>query len=826
MGCGSSQSETSELQKGNHSQKTNISSPDSNELADKQKLYQRGNFLLKKQKYEQAISLFDRVLEIDPEFADAYYSKAIVAFEQNKIEDAQKLLDITLEKQPEHVYALNEAGCLMIKQRKFPEALVYLEKAFTKQQNFSEVNYSLAYALSKLNRKEESLKYYDLAIQEDSQQKHFYINKASTLIELNKYEEALKCVSEALKLDQDYVEALIIQGNIYKGTKQFEKLYSVGLAILKLDNENKFAQLMKKEAEQNLNIQPTEQQSDTNISIDDKLILAQNLVSEKEFVQARKIIEKILQKDSQNYQTLKLKAQILIELKQYADALDSLNRLLVQQPKDIIVLKDKAFILEKLNRLEEALQCYTLIIDEEAMLAKNEKKADLYMKLGKVKEASEIFESLNKLPKLDDPQAYILKGKLLYSQEKFEESITFLSEGLLKFQKNIDIMQLLAQNHKSLKNEKEALNIHQQVLEIDKYNDCSNFEKGVIYYEQKYYKKALDSLNKIKNPEFNELSYYYFGVCYYKLEDYKNTIKNLQNYVKIGRKELQQAYFILGGAYLQLLRFDEAEENYLNCIKWDPNNAEAHFQLGNVYKQDKQIEEAKKYYESAHNLQPYNETYKQSYETFMNEKNYLIEYSDSLLYTLTTLIGICQLDQKSQDYEKQKNEKYLGMLLLLETYQKKRFNSIDQHFEQIKQLIAKSYDMQYTVIDDTLFPIMQFWHNQKICKKKKDIHDFVSSIINTVKLLVNINSEKILNVIKSERSLNNKYCMEFAEKCEHELYKKRSGCFGLVDGIKILGFLLKYQKEFTKERMSFQELIPTKYQVEEIQIFHDSYYKQ
>ncbi|CAD8183401.1 unnamed protein product [Paramecium octaurelia] len=825
MGCGSSQAEAPDKKKGNHSEKHSISSQDT-ELADKQKLYQRGNYLLKKGKYDQAINLFNRVLEIDPEFADAYYSKAIVAFEQNKIEDALNLLKATLEKQPDHVYALNEAGCLMIKQRKFPEALDYLEKAYAKQQNFSEVNYSLAYALSKLNRKEESLKYYDLAIQEDSQQKHFYINKATTLIELNKHEEALKCVSEALKLDSNYLDALITQGNIYKVTQQFDKMYGTCSAMLKIDNNNKLVQQMKEEAEKNLNIQITDQQASTIIPIEDKLTLAENLYSEKQYAQARKVVDQILKKDPLHYQSLRLNAKIQVEQGQYGDALTSLNKALSQQPKDINALKEKAFVLEKLKRLEEALQCHTMIIDEETNQDKKEKQANVYMKLGKVKEASEIFESLNVKHNLDDPQTYIFKGKLLLSQEKYDEGMTFVQEGLEKNKNNIEIMQLLAQFHKAKKNEKEALNLHQQVLDIDKHNDCSHFEKGVIYCDQNQYKKALESLQKINKLDFNELCYFYFGLCYSKIEDYKNCIKNLNTYVKLGRVKLEEAYFMLGGANLYLLRFDEAEENYIDCIKQNPNNAEAHYQLGNVYKKDKQIEEAKKYYELAHNLEPYNETYKQTYETFVNEKNYLVEYSNSLLFTLSTFIGVCQLNQKQQDYDQQKSEKYLNILLLLETNQKKRFNTIENHFEQLKQLIAKSYDMQYTVIDDTLFPIMQYWHNQKICKKKKDVNDFVTSIIHTVKLLVNINSDKILNVINSEKSLNNKYCVEFANKCQHEFYKNRSGSLGLIDGIKILGFLLKYHKDFSKDQMAFSELIATKYQVEEIQIFHESYFKQ
>ncbi|CAD8101039.1 unnamed protein product [Paramecium sonneborni] len=340
------------------------------------------------------------------------------------------------------------------------------------------------------------------------------------------------------------------------------------------------------------------------------------------------------------------------------------------------------------------------------------------------------------------------------------------------------------------------------------------------------FQESFEIFSSLKKIDPSQNLQYYLGICHNEQHQYIDALKYLNQYVKTGKEDLEKVYLIIGQANLNLFKYDEAIESYLHCIKLNPNNSEAHFLLGNVYKQNKLLEEAMKAYEQALNIDNYNHLYKQALENLINEKSYLQDYRNSLLFTLITFIGCCQLDPKADGFEKKQNDKYLTLLTLMETHLKKRFKTIDKHFEQLKELIGQSYDMKLTLIDDTLFPIMQFWHNQKICKKKKDNNDLVFSMINAAKTLINQNNEKILNFIENGKSLNNRFCVDFLQKCQHELYQKRSGNIGLLDGIKIIGFLIKYHKEFNSETQSFSEFIANKYFIDEIQIFHDSYYQQ
>ncbi|CAD8186898.1 unnamed protein product [Paramecium pentaurelia] len=826
MGCGSAKpSEVKETEQ-IKSSKIHSRTPSSVSLGQTEiaKLYRRANYLIKNEKYEQATKLLDRILETDPDFNDAYYSKGIVELDKRNFEGAKKFFQLTLDKQPNHALSLNEIASLMINEKQYKEALIYLEKGFQANPNIPDLNYGLGYVLSRLERKDEAIRYFDMAIQLDNTQKHYYVSKATTLSDLKQFDIALNTIQNALKIDQNYIDGYQTQAYIYRQSQQYDKLEEVCDQILKLNDQNQFALNCKRKIQQNS--QKQSKIPEVLMSVEDQIREVQKLQGEKKYSQALSHLNQILEKNPAHLYTLKLKAQIQIELKQQAGSLVTLNQILSIKSNDIDSLKQKVKILEYMNKNEEVLICYDEILAQEKDFDLLEKKASILIKFDRIQEASEIYEYLYSQSNQDDPKIFIIRGKLLQAQKKYDDAIICLNDGIIKFPQNIEILNLLALIYKITKNVQQALETYDKILNIQPQNENCLYEKGLILFNLNNFSESFDMFIQLNKSEQAQNLDYYLGICYNEKKDYFNALNHLNIYVKTGKDNLEKVYYIMGLANLFLLKFDEAIENYLNCIKINPNNAEAHYQLGNVYKQDKLLDEAKNSFEEAVKIQPQNNLYKQALDNLINEKSFLQEYRNSLLFTLIIFIGCCQLDPKSQDFEKKQNEKYLTLLTLMEAHLKKRFNTLEKHFEQIKQLIGLSYDMKLTLIDDTLFPIMQFWHNQKICKRKKDNNDLVVSMINAVKSIINSNNEKILNLIQGEKSLDNRYCLEFLQKCQHESYQKKSGKLGLLDGIKILGFLIKYQKEFTSDTQSFPEFIANKYLVDEIQIFHDSYYHQ
>ncbi|CAD8093608.1 unnamed protein product [Paramecium sonneborni] len=826
MGCGSAKpldvQDTQQIKTtSNHSKSSSSSSITQTETT---KLYRRANHLIKNQKYDQATQLLERILEIDPEYIDAYYSKGIIQLDSNNLESAQKYFQITLEKQPNHALALNELASIMIQNKSYQQALGFLEKGFQSNPGIPDINYGLGYVLSRLKRKNEAIHYFDLAIKQEPTNKHYYVSKATTLSDLQQYDNALQTIQNALNIDSEYIDGVQALAYIYRQSKQYDKLEEVCNQILKLDNQNYFALNCKQEIQKKSGKQP--QIPLKQITVEDQLKEAFQLQQDQKLTQALDLLNSILDKNASLLQALRLKAQIQIQFKLQAGSLITLNQILTIQPNDIDALKEKVKILEYLNKNEELLKCYDSILAQQSNFEIMEKKASILIKLDKIQEASQIYEYLYSQSNQDDPNIFIIRGKLLQTQKKFDDAIICLNDGHSKFPLNIEILNLLALIYKITMKEQLALEVYQKILNIVPSNQQYLYEKGLILFRLNNFSESFEIFSQLEKSQYTQKLDYYIGICHNEKKEYSDALKYLNLYIKNGKEDLEKVYFIMGQAYLYLLNFDEAIESYLRCIQLNPNNAEAYFQLGNVYKQDKLLEEAKKAYEQALKIDNQNNLYKQTLENLINEKSYLQDYRNSLLFTLITFIGCCQLDPKANDYEKKQNEKYLTLLTLLETHLKKRFKKIDKHFEQLKELIGQSYDMKLTLIDVSLFPIMQFWHNQKICKKKKDNNDLVVSMINAINTLINSNSEKILNFIQNGESLNNRFCVDYLSKCQHESYQKRSGNIGLFDGIKILGFLIKYHKEFNQETQSFSEFIADKYFVDEIQIFHDSYYHQ
>ncbi|CAD8152320.1 unnamed protein product [Paramecium octaurelia] len=825
MGCGSVKpvnvQETEQLNSSKiHSRTSSISEGQT----DITKLYRRANYLIQNEKYEQSTQLLDRILETDPDFVNAIYSKGIVELCQNKLEKAKKYFLTSLEKQPNHALALNELASLMIKEKQYNEALGNLEKGFQADPNIPDLNYGLGYVLARLKRKTEAIQYFDMAIKQDPNQKHFYVSKATTLSDIKQFDNALEAVQIALKLDPQYIDAYQVLAYIYRHSKQYDKMEEACDVVLKFDAQNIYALNCKQEIKKKNQLKqlPVPQES---ISVEDQLKEVRNLQVGQQHTQALSLLNQILEKDPVQLEALKLKAQIQIELKQQASCLVTLNQILNIQQNDLDALKEKVKILEYMNKSEEVLKCYDLILAKETSFELLEKKASTLIKLNRLQEASKIYEYLQSQSNQNVSKIFIIRGRLFQAQKKYEEAIICLNDGLTKFPQSLEILDLLAQMYKITKNEQKALEIYEKILTIDATNEQYLYEKGSILFNQNNYNESFDIFVELKNSEYAQNLNYYLGICYNQKKEYVEALKYLNLYLKNGKENLEQVYFILGTANQYLMKLDEVIDGYQNCINQNAKNSEAYFQLGNVYKQDKQIEDALKAFEQAVKINPSNKVYKQALDNITNEKSFLQEYRNSLLFTLITFIGCCQLDPKSPDQDKKQNEKYLTLLTLMEAHLKKRFNTLDKHFEQLKELIGKSYDMKLTLIDDTLYPIMQFWHNQKICKKKKDNNDLVVSMINSVKSMINSNNEKILSTIQNEKSLNNRFCVEFLSKCQHESYQKMSGNAGLQDGIKILGFLIKYQKEFNSETKSFPEFIANKYLADEIQIFHDSYYR-
>ncbi len=136
------------------------------------------------------------------------------------------------------------------------------------------------------------------------------------------------------------------------------------------------------------------------------------------------------------------------------------------------------------------------------------------------------------------------------------------------------------------------------------YTLCRN--RGIIYYQQEEYQKALELLKKAleikEEKEIAELvvkaqrelkrykrrppdasSYLKYGITYYKYGQYPFAIKELTKAIDLDPK-LVDAHTCLGLAYMEVREDQKAMYEFKEAIRLDPNSSQAHLGLGNWYR--------------------------------------------------------------------------------------------------------------------------------------------------------------------------------------------------------------------------------------------------
>lgn len=178
---------------------------------------------------EAAITLFDKVLELDPENIYALNNKAEVLSSIGKNSDAVHYCDRAIRIDPNFYHAWYNKGAALME---YPDdmcrsafaykedtSLERIKKAIECYDQAIELNPSSegiwankGFALIVLGNYEHGLKCYDHALQINPDCIYALNNKGTALAELGKFNEALKYLERAVKISPDYYSAIYNKG--------------------------------------------------------------------------------------------------------------------------------------------------------------------------------------------------------------------------------------------------------------------------------------------------------------------------------------------------------------------------------------------------------------------------------------------------------------------------------------------------------------------------------------------------------------------------------------------------------------------------------------
>tara|TARA_Y100000389_G_scaffold110417_1_gene107529 strand:+ start:19 stop:570 length:552 start_codon:yes stop_codon:yes gene_type:complete len=88
-----------------------------------------GSDLVNEQKFDKAINVFNKVIELDPEWAEAWNKRATLLYMVGEFKKSQEDIDKVLELEQRHFGALAGQGLVNIKLENYEKAIMSYEKA-------------------------------------------------------------------------------------------------------------------------------------------------------------------------------------------------------------------------------------------------------------------------------------------------------------------------------------------------------------------------------------------------------------------------------------------------------------------------------------------------------------------------------------------------------------------------------------------------------------------------------------------------------------------------------------------------------------------------
>ncbi|MBF2016777.1 MAG: tetratricopeptide repeat protein [Rivularia sp. T60_A2020_040] len=325
-------------------------------------LYKKANTFYELQRYQDALSSYQKAIEIQPEYAQAWNGKAKVLYELSSYQEALLAYDKAIQIEPDYEDSWSGRGFVLNKLQRFQEAISSFDKALKLESEAPEVWNGKGEALSNLKRYDEAIKSYDKAVEIQPEYEQAWYSKAAALYNLRRYQDALSTYEKVLELKPNNERAW----------------YNSGNALVNLNRNNDAIKAYSKAVEYKPNF----------------------------------------------YQAWLSRGNILISLRRYPEAIESFKEVLKYQPNNYDALYSQGWALHQTQRYEEAIAVYdkAVAVKQNDFKLWYNRGNSLY-NLQKYQEAVLAYNRAIRYKK-DHAESWYSKGNALVNLEQYQEAIT------------------------------------------------------------------------------------------------------------------------------------------------------------------------------------------------------------------------------------------------------------------------------------------------------------------------------------------------------------------------------------------------------------------
>ncbi|MEQ8753174.1 MAG: tetratricopeptide repeat protein [Coleofasciculus sp. G1-WW12-02] len=326
--------------------------------------YNRGETLLELRRYEDALSAYNRAVELQPDYGEAWlgqgeallalgkpeaaldaYDKAIQIQREypeawkgrgealvalQRYEEAISAFDQVTKLQPEDVETWERRGIVQMKLQRYSAAIASYDKALEIQPNYASAWYRRGWAFHNLQQYEEAIKSYDKAVEHKPDSAEFWYQRGNAFVNLNKYREAVDSYQKAVQFQPDFYRAWYSQGSILNNLNQYQEALAAFDQAVKLQSNNYEALYGRAWALHKL----------------------------ERYQEALTAYERVIKVKPNSDQAWYNRGNVFYTLQQYQDAIAAYNQAVAHKRSHYQAWNSRANALVNLKRYSEALTSY------------------------------------------------------------------------------------------------------------------------------------------------------------------------------------------------------------------------------------------------------------------------------------------------------------------------------------------------------------------------------------------------------------------------------------------------------------------------------------
>ena len=183
---------------------------------------------IKMGQYDQAIVHADKAIEMDPNNAKAFSSKAFALKKLKRYPEAEVAYKKTIELDPEDTKTIVNLGILYSDQAKYSEAISQLNLAVEKDPGMAKAHYMIGNAYNKQKNYTKSSAAFKAATEADPNYYLAHNALGVALIELGKYNDAIQSLQTAIALRPNFGNAHYRLAKAYNAVGRHQEVIQAG----------------------------------------------------------------------------------------------------------------------------------------------------------------------------------------------------------------------------------------------------------------------------------------------------------------------------------------------------------------------------------------------------------------------------------------------------------------------------------------------------------------------------------------------------------------------------------------------------------------------